>query len=77
MKKLWLDIAGERPEISEGREMVGFILRSIAIIFFVLSFFALLMGRGSLEIFAPMLVAGVATIGWVLAWYPIPKKYLD
>jgi hypothetical protein len=77
MKKLWYDIAGERPEISEGREMVGFILRSIAIIFFVLSFFALLMGRGSLEIFAPMLLAGIATIGWVLAWYPIPKKYED
>jgi hypothetical protein len=39
MKKLWLDIAGERPEISEARDMVGFVLRAIAIIFFVLSFF--------------------------------------
>jgi hypothetical protein len=77
MKKLWLDIAGERPEISEARDMVGFILRAIAIIFFLLSFFALLMRRGSLDIFAPMLVAGIATIGWVLAWYPIPKKYED
>lgn len=77
MKKLWLDFAGERPEISDEREMVGFILRAIAIIFFLLSFFALLVERGSLDIFAPMLVAGIATIGWVLAWYPIPKKYED
>ena len=77
MKKLWLDIAGERPEISDDREMIGFVLRSIAIVCFVLSFFALLMGRGTLATFAPMIIAGIATIGWVLAWYPIPRKYED
>ena len=77
MKKLWLDLAGERPEISDDREMIGFVLRSIGIVCFVLSLFALLAGRGSLEIFAPMIVAGIATIGWVLAWYPFPKKYID
>lgn len=77
MKKLWLDIAGERPEISDDREMIGFVLRSIAIVCFALSFFALLMGRGTLATFAPMIVAGIATIGWVLAWYPFPKKYID
>lgn len=77
MKKLWLDIAGERPEISDDREMVGFVLRSIAIVCFVLSLVALLMGRGTLATFAPMIIAGIATIGWVLAWYPIPPKYED
>jgi hypothetical protein len=77
MKKLWLDFAGERPEISDEREMVGFILRSIAIIFFVLSFFALLVERNLVDIIVPQLVSGIATIGWVLAWYPIPKKYED
>jgi hypothetical protein len=77
MKKLWLDFAGERPEISDEREMVGFILRAIAIIFFLLSFFALLVERGSLDIFVPQFISGIATIGWVLAWYPIPKKYED
>ena len=77
MKKLWYDIAGDRPAVSESREMVGFMLRSIGIVCFVLSLFALLMGRGSLEIFAPMLVAVIVIPLWVLAWYPIPKKYED
>lgn len=77
MKKLWLDLAGERPEISETREMVGFILRAITIIFFAISFFALLMGRGTLIVFAPMLVVLIACPLWIIAWYPIPKKYLD
>ena len=77
MRKLWLDIAGERPEISEARDRVGFVLRAIAIIFFVLSFFALLVERNLVDIIVPQLVSGIATIGWVLAWYPIPKKYED
>jgi hypothetical protein len=77
MKKYWLDLAGDRPEISQSREMLGFVLRSIGIVCFVLSLFALVSGRGSLEIFAPMIIAVIAIPLWLLAWYPIPKKYLD
>jgi hypothetical protein len=77
MKKYWLDLAGERPEISESRDMLGFVLRSIGIVCFVLSLFALVSGRGSLEVFAPMIIAVIAIPLWLLAWYPIPKKYLD
>lgn len=77
MKKFWHALAGVRPEVSQSREMVGFILRSIGIIGVVLSFFALLMGRGAFIVFAPMLVGLVALFFCVVAWYPLPKKYED
>lgn len=77
MKKYWHNLAGDRPAVSQSREMVGFVLRSIGIVGVVLSLLALLMGRGLFIVLAPMLVGLVALFFCVVAWYPLPKKYED